>query len=115
MDPIWIKRYPQGVPAQIDVHALGTIADYLDDAVHLYADRAAFVSGASGERLLFSELDSLTRQVAAYFQGVLKLPKGSRVALMMPNLLQFPVCLLGLLRAGYVVVNINPQYTPREL
>jgi len=115
MDPIWINSYPQGVPAQIDVHALGTIADYLDDAVHLYADRAAFVSGATGERLLFSELDSRTRQVAAYFQGVLKLPKGSRVALMMPNLLQFPVCLLGLLRAGYVVVNVNPQYTPREL
>jgi long-chain acyl-CoA synthetase len=75
----------------------------------------AFVSGATGERLLFSELDTRTRQVAAYFQGVLKLPKGSRVALMMPNLLQFPVCLLGLLRAGYVVVNVNPQYTPREL
>ena len=115
MDPIWIRSYPQGVPAQIDANALGTIADYLDDAVHLHADRAAFVSGATGERLLFSELDTRTRQVAAYFQGVLKLPKGSRVALMMPNLLQFPVCLLGLLRAGYVVVNINPQYTPREL
>ncbi len=115
MDPIWIKRYPPGVPAHIDADALGTIADYLDDAVHLYADRPAFVSGSTGTRLLFSELDTLTRQVAAYFQGVLKLPKGSRVALMMPNLLQYPVCLFGLLRAGYVVVNVNPQYTAREL
>ena len=76
MDPIWIRSYPQGVPAQIDANALGTIADYLDDAVHLHADRAAFVSGATGERLLFSELDTRTRQVAAYFQGVLKLLNG---------------------------------------
>ena len=60
MDPIWIRSYPQGVPAQIDANALGTIADYLDDAVHLHADRAAFVSGATGERLLFSELDTRT-------------------------------------------------------
>ena len=115
MDPIWIKRYPPGVPVQIDADALGTIADYFDDAVHLYADRVAFASGATGEQLLFSELDALARQVAAYFQGVLKLPKGSRVALMMPNLLQYPVCLFGLLRAGYVVVNVNPQYTAPEL
>lgn len=115
MNPIWIKRYPPGVPVQIDADALGTIADYFDDAVHLYADRVAFASGATGEQLLFSELDALARQVAAYFQGVLKLPKGSRVALMMPNLLQYPVCLFGLLRAGYVVVNVNPQYTAPEL
>ena len=115
MNPIWLNRYPAGVPAQIDADALGTVADFLDDAVHLHADKAAFVSGSTGKRLLYSELDVLSRNVAGYFQGVLKLPKGSRVALMMPNLLQYPVCLFGLLRAGYVVVNVNPQYTPREL
>ena len=115
MDPIWIKRYPPGVPATIDADGLGTIADYLDDAVHLYADRRAFISGSTGVEFSYSELDVLTRKLAAYFQSVLKLPVGSRVAVMMPNLLQYPVCLFGLLRAGYVVVNVNPQYTPREL
>jgi len=111
----WISSYPPGVPAQIDEHALGTLADYLEDAVNLYADRDAFISGATGVKLSFSELDTLSLQVAAYFQSVLHLAPGSRVALMMPNLLQYPVCLFGLLRAGYVVVNVNPMYTGREL
>ena len=115
MDPIWINHYPAGVPAQIDADALGTVADYLDDAVHLHADKVAFVSGSTGRRLSYTALDVLSRNVAAYFQSVLKLEQGSRVALMMPNLLQYPVLLFGLLRAGYVVVNVNPQYTPREL
>ena len=111
----WISSYPPGVPAQIDEHALGTLADYLEDAVNLYADRDAFISGATGVKLSFAELDTLSLQVAAYFQSVLHLAPGSRVALMMPNLLQYPVCLFGLLRAGYVVVNVNPMYTGREL
>ena len=115
MDPIWIKRYPPGVPAQIDTLGLGTVADFLDDAVNLYADRVAFVSGSTGVQISYTQLDQLSRRVAGYFQSVLKLPLGTRVALMMPNILQYPVCLFGLLRAGYVVVNINPQYTPREL
>ncbi|MBJ7468956.1 MAG: AMP-binding protein, partial [Rhodoferax sp.] len=111
----WISSYPPGVPAQIDAHALGTLADYLEDAVNLYADRDAFISGATGVKLSFTELDTLSLQVAAYFQSVLHLAPGSRVALMMPNVLQYPVCLFGLLRAGYVVVNVNPTYTGREL
>lgn len=111
----WISSYPPGVPAQIDEHALGTLADYLEDAVNLYADRDAFISGATGVTLRYSELDTLSLQVAAYFQSVLHLAPGSRVALMMPNVLQYPVCLFGLLRAGYVVVNVNPLYTGREL
>jgi len=115
MDPIWIKRYPPGVPAQIDTLGLGTVADFLDDAVNLFADRVAFVSGSTGVQISYTQLDQLSRRVAGYFQSVLKLPLGTRVALMMPNILQYPVCLFGLLRAGYVVVNINPQYTPREL
>jgi len=111
----WIASYPPGVPAGIDTHALGTLADFLDDAVHLYAERDAFVSGSTGAKLSYAELDDYSGRVASYFQQVLHLPRGSRVALMMPNVLQYPVCMFGLLRAGYVVVNVNPMYTPREL
>jgi long-chain acyl-CoA synthetase len=115
MDKIWLKNYPPGVAHEIDADALGSIADYVDAAVAKYAQRKAFISGSTGEALTYQQLDILSRQVAAYFQSVLKLPKGARVALMMPNLLQYQVCLFGLLRAGYVVVNVNPMYTPREL
>ena len=115
MDKIWLKSYAPGVPAEIDVESLGSIAGYVDRSVAQYADRKAFISGSTGVALTYREIDTLSRHVAAYFQGVLRLPQGSRVALMMPNLLQYPVCLLGLLRAGYVVVNVNPMYTAREL
>jgi long-chain acyl-CoA synthetase len=115
MDKIWLKSYPPGVPHEIDAQALGSIADYVDAALVKYAERNAFISGSTGVALTYRELDTLSRQVAAYFQSELNLPKGARVALMMPNLLQYPVCLFGLLRAGYVVVNVNPMYTPREL
>ena len=115
MEKIWIKSYSAGVPAEIDVSALGSIADYFDDAAARYAERRAFISGSTGVAISYRELDLLTRHVAAYFQSVLSLPQGARVALMMPNLLQYPVCVFGLLRAGYVVVNVNPMYTAREL
>jgi len=115
MERIWIKSYSPGVPAEIDAGALGSIAEYFEDAASRYADRKAFISGSTGVAITYGELNRLTRHVAAYFQSVLRLPQGSRVALMMPNLLQYPVCLFGLLRAGYVVVNVNPLYTPREL
>jgi long-chain acyl-CoA synthetase len=115
MEKIWLKSYSPGVPTEIDVDALGSISDYFEKSVAQYADRKAFISGSTGVALTYRELDTLSRYVAAYFQSVLLLPKGTRVALMMPNLLQYPVCLFGLLRAGYVVVNVNPMYTPREL
>lgn len=115
MDKVWLKSYPPGVPHEIDASAIGSIADYIEAAFAKYPQRNAFVSGATGEALTYSQLDTLSRHLAAYFQSVLQLPKGTRVALMMPNLLQYPVCLFGLLRAGYVVVNVNPMYTPREL
>lgn len=115
MEKIWLKSYSEGVPAEIDVAALGTIADLFAQSAAQHADRRAFISGSTGVALTYRTLDRLTLQVAAYFQSVLKLPQGTRVALMMPNLLQYPVCLFGLLRAGYVVVNVNPMYTPREL
>ncbi|MBT9459392.1 MAG: AMP-binding protein [Burkholderiaceae bacterium] len=112
---IWLDSYSPGVPAEIDLAEIGSIADYLQQAVTRYADRPAFISGATGVAISYRELDRLSLQVAGYFQSVLKLPAGARVALMMPNLLQYPICLFGLLRAGYVVVNVNPMYTPREL
>ncbi|WP_422016201.1 AMP-binding protein [Roseateles sp.] len=115
MEKIWLKSYSPGVPAEIDVAALGSIASHFEKSVAQYPDRQAFISGSTGVSLTYRQLDDLSRHVAAYFQSVLRLPKGTRVALMMPNLLQYPVCLFGLLRAGYVVVNVNPMYTPREL
>ena len=115
MDKIWLNSYPPGVPKEIDANALGSISDYVDTAFAKYPQRKAFISGSTGVALTYEQLDILSLQVAAYFQSVLKLPKGARVALMIPNLLQYPVCLFGLLRAGYVVVNVNPMYTPREL
>ena len=115
MQKIWLASYPPGVPAEIDVAGLGSLVDLFEDGVARHGPKTAFVSGATGVGLSYTQLDTLSRQVAAYFQSVLKLPRGSRVALMMPNLLQYPVCLFGLLRAGYVVVNVNPMYTAREL
>ncbi len=115
MDKIWLKSYPPGVPAEIPLDDLQSIGDYFLRAVRDFPDRPAFISGATGVSLTYAELEELTRDLAAYFQKVLQLPPGSRVAVMMPNLLQYPVCLYALLRAGYVVVNVNPMYTPREL
>ncbi len=115
MEKIWLKSYSPGVPAEIEVGDLGAIGEKFEASVRDHADRVAFISGASGVRITYRELDILSRKVAAWLQSVLKLPQGSRVALMMPNLLQYPVCLLGALRAGYVVVNVNPLYTAREL
>ena len=115
MERIWLQSYSPGVPHEIGVDDLGAIGDRFEASVRAYADRVAFISGASGVRITYRELDALSRNVAAWLQSVLRLPQGSRVALMLPNILQFPVCLLGALRAGYVVVNVNPLYTAREL
>ena len=115
MEKIWLKSYPASVPHEIELNDIGSIGAYFDDIVARFPDRCAFVSGATGVALTYAQLDVLSRRVAGYFQVDLGLAPGTRVALMMPNLLQFPVCLLGLLRAGCVVVNVNPMYTPREL
>jgi long-chain acyl-CoA synthetase len=115
MEKIWLKSYSAGVPENIDLGALRSIAQYFADAATQFADRDAFISGSTGVAITYSQLDELSERVAAYFQSELKLAHGARVALMMPNLLQYPVCLFGLLRAGYVVVNVNPMYTAREL
>jgi long-chain acyl-CoA synthetase len=113
MELIWLRSYPPGVPATVDVGAYRSIGKVFDASVAAYAPRIAYVNMGTG--ITYRELDRLTRCFAGYLQGTLKLPQGTRVALMMPNILQYPVALFGALRAGYTVVNCNPLYTPREL
>ena len=112
MDKIWIKSYPSGVPADISIDHVPSLVALFEDACRKYADKMAYVS--MGQEMAYGELDRLTRDFAGWLQS-LGLKKGDRVALMMPNLLQYPVALFGTLRAGCVVVNCNPLYTPREL
>jgi len=113
MEKIWLKSYPAGVPAEIDVNAYASLIDVLDESVRLYGERTAFICMQKG--ISYTQLDRMSRDFAAYLQGVLGLKKGDRVVLMMPNVLQYPVCLFGVLRAGCVVVNCNPLYTATEL
>jgi long-chain acyl-CoA synthetase len=113
MDKIWLKHYPAGVPAEIDVNEFRSIGDLFARSVKLYGPRKAYIN--MDKALTYAELDKLSAAFGSYCQSVLKLPQGARIALMMPNLLQYPVCLYGALRAGYTVVNCNPLYTEREL
>jgi len=113
MQRIWLARYPPGIPADVDVAAYRSIGAVFEMSAAKFGPRAAFVN--MGTAISYSEMERLTRDFAAYLQGVLKLPRGARIALMMPNVLQYPIALFGALRAGYTVVNCNPLYTPREL
>lgn len=113
MEKLWFKNYPQGVPKELDTSTYTSILDMLDKAVREHPDRPAYIN--MGKILTFRKLEERSRAFAAYLQNELKLKKGERVALMMPNLLQYPIALFGVLRAGLVVVNVNPLYTPREL
>ena len=110
---IWLNSYQNGVPAEIDVGEFQSLGEMFEKSVGKYRDRVAFV--CMGAEITYGELDKLSRDFAAYLQSVLKLPKGERVAIMMPNVLQYPICMIGALRAGYTVVNCNPLYTGREL
>ena len=112
MEKIWLKHYPKGVPAEIDVNEYASVRDVFEESVAKYAARPAF--SCMGKAITFAELDTLSRAFGAYLQGI-GCTKGTRVALMMPNILQYPVCLFGTLRAGCTVVNVNPLYTAREL
>ncbi len=112
MEKIWLKSYPPGVPAEISIDHLPSLVVLFEEACRKYADKMAYVS--MGREMTYGELDRLTRDFAGWLQS-LGFKKGDRVALMMPNLLQYPVALFGTLRAGCVVVNCNPLYTPREL
>lgn len=113
MDQPWINSLPADVPAEIDVHRYTSLLEMFEKAVNTYADQPAFVN--MGATLTYRKLEERSRAFAAYLQNDLKLQKGDRVAIMMPNLLQYPIALFGVLRAGMVVVNVNPLYTPREL
>ncbi len=113
MERIWLKSYSAGVPAEVDVGAYRSIVDLFEQSVVKFSDKPAFIQ--MGATLTYAEVDRLSRDFAAYLSEELKLEKGARVALMMLNILQYPIALLGALRAGYVVVNCNPLYTAREL
>ena len=109
----WLAQYPAGVPAEADVTAFASLADMLQSSCQRFAALPAFTN--MGVSISFAELDRGSRDFAAYLQQVLALPRGSRVAIMLPNLLQYPLALFGIVRAGLVVVNVNPQYTASEL
>ncbi|HYL02679.1 MAG TPA: AMP-binding protein [Steroidobacteraceae bacterium] len=112
MDKNWLHAYPPGTPSEIDVDAFRSLVDIFDDSCQRFGDRPAYHN--LGVTLTFRELELLSRHFAAHLlaQGLVR---GDRVALMMPNILQYPVALFGVLRAGLTVVNTNPLYTPREL
>jgi long-chain acyl-CoA synthetase len=112
VEHIWLKHYPKGVPATIDWGQYKSITQLIEESFRKYADRKAYI--CMGKSITFREVDEKSRNLGAYFQS-LGLPQGSRIALMMPNILQYPVAIAAVLRAGYTVVNVNPLYTPREL
>jgi len=113
MDKVWLQEYPAGVPAEVDVHAYASLKEVLEHICRRFGELPAYTN--MGVTITYGELDRASRDFAAYLQKSLGLRKGERVALMMPNLLQYPVALFGVLRAGLAVVNVNPQYTPSEL
>lgn len=109
----WLNQYPAGVPAEIDFGHYTSIVSVLETAIKRYRDKPAFSN--FGKTLTYGEIDTLSARFAAYLLDDLKLKKGDRVALMMPNVLQYPIAIFGVLRAGLTVVNTNPMYTAREL
>ncbi|RJG07188.1 long-chain fatty acid--CoA ligase [Noviherbaspirillum cavernae] len=112
MEKIWLKSYPSGVPAEIDYTQYRSLVHLLEESFRKYASRNAYV--CMDKFMTYGELDDLSRKLGAWLQGR-GLKQGARVAVMMPNVLQYPVAIAGILRAGYTVVNVNPLYTPREL
>ncbi|MEY3123732.1 MAG: hypothetical protein RLZZ573_252 [Pseudomonadota bacterium] len=111
-DRIWLKSYPPGVPADIDPSRYSSMVEMIEESFKKYADRTAY--SFMGKNQSYKETDSLSKALGAYLQG-LGLAKGDRVAVMMPNVLQYPVAVAAILRAGFTLVNVNPLYTAREL
>ncbi|MFC4310147.1 AMP-binding protein [Steroidobacter flavus] len=109
----WLKSYPPGVPEQINPDQYTSAVELIDGACARFADKPAFTS--MGRTITYADYDRLSRDFAAYLQSIAHLKKGDRIALMMPNVLQYPIALYGALRAGLIVVNTNPLYTAREL
>jgi long-chain acyl-CoA synthetase len=112
MDKIWLQSYPADVPAEIDNTKFSSVTHLLEESFRRYADRNAYV--CMDKFLTYRDVDQMSQQVGAWLQGK-GLEKGARIAIMLPNVLQYPVVMAGILRAGYTVVNVNPLYTPREL
>ena len=113
MDKVWLKNYDQGIPEEIDPNEYSSIADLLNKSFDKFADKDSY--SCMGTTLTYRELKTASLKFASYLQNDLGLKKGSRVALMMPNILQYPIALFGVLQAGMVAVNVNPLYTAREL
>jgi long-chain acyl-CoA synthetase len=113
MEKVWLKQYPEGIPAEVDVAAYSSLKEILEKSCARFADLPAY--GNMGVSITYRELDQMSRDFAAYLQKVVGMKKGDRLAIMLPNLLQYPVALFGAQRAGVVVVNTNPLYTAREL
>ena len=109
---VWLSSYPEGVPAEIDASQYDSLVSLMEESFSKYADRTAY--SFMGQNIGYQETDTKSQALAAYFQS-LGLEKGDRVAVMMPNVPQYPVAVAAILRAGLVVVNVNPLYTPREL
>src|SRR6185312_12555527 len=112
MERIWLKQYPPGVPTDIDPTQYASLVDLLEESFAKFADRKAFI--CMDKSISYRDLDEMSVALAAYLQSK-GFAKGARIALMMPNVLQYPVAIAAVLRAGYAVVNVNPLYTPREL
>jgi long-chain acyl-CoA synthetase len=112
MEKVWLKSYPPGVPAEIDASRYASITALLEESFGEFRANPAFA--CMGKTITYGQLDQLSQRLAAWFQSR-GIERGARIALMMPNVLQYPVALAAVLRAGYVVVNVNPLYTPREL
>jgi long-chain acyl-CoA synthetase len=112
MDKFWLQSYQKGVPAEIDITQYRSLNQLLEEAFRKFANRQAFV--CMGKAVTYRELDTMSQQMGAWLQSK-GMKQGARVAIMMPNVLQYPVAIAAILRAGYVIVNVNPLYTPREL
>jgi long-chain acyl-CoA synthetase len=113
VEKIWLRGYPPGVPAEVDLNEFTSLKDILEKSCQRFADLPAYSN--MGVTLRYRDIDRLSRAFGAWLQQTVGLGKGERVAIMMPNILQYPVALFGILRAGLIVVNVNPLYTPREL
>lgn len=113
MEKVWLKSYPPGVPAEINPDIYHSLSEILGESCQAYAKRCAFIN--FGVKVSYEQFEKYSRNLAAYLQNELHIKKGDRVALMMPNCLQYPICFYALLRIGAIVVNVNPLYTSDEL
>jgi len=113
MEKVWLKSYPPGVPEEVDLDAYASVTDVFEQAIDRFGDSPCFSN--MGTTLTYNDMDRYTDQLASYLQNLPRMTRGDRVAVMMPNVLQNPIAIFAILRAGFTVVNTNPLYTPREL